>query len=113
MSPGAGLGVRFSNSASAIGHKYLYANRSVSGSMSSFGSSFRARSSRDLKSGEGSGAVGGLSREQLRAWAREVGFDEAGLVAIPHLEEDRDAIRFEEWLRAGRAGTMRYLERVD
>jgi len=81
--------------------------------MSSFGSSFRARSSRDLKSGEGSGAVGGLSREQLRAWAREVGFDEAGLVAIPHLEEDRDAIRFEEWLRAGRAGTMRYLERVD
>jgi len=54
-----------------------------------------------------------LSREQVRAWAREVGFAEAGLVAIPHLEEDRDAIRFEEWLRAGRAGTMHYLERAD
>jgi epoxyqueuosine reductase len=81
--------------------------------MSSFGSSFLARSSQDLKSGEGSGAVGGLSREQVRAWAREAGFDEAGLVALPHAEEDRDAMRFEEWLRAGRGGTMRYLERAD
>ena len=35
------------------------------------------------------------------------------MVAIPHREAERDAIRFEEWLRAGRAGTMRYLERAD
>jgi epoxyqueuosine reductase len=41
------------------------------------------------------------------------GFSEAGLVALPHENADRDAQRFEEWVRAGRAGTMRYLERAD
>jgi len=81
--------------------------------MSSIGSSFLASSSQDSKPSEGSGAARSLSREQVCAWAREVGFDEAGVVAIPHIHEDRDAIRFEEWLRAGRAGTMRYLERAD
>jgi epoxyqueuosine reductase len=81
--------------------------------MSSFGFNSPARSSQDSKPSERSGAAGSLSREQVRAWAREVGFDEAGLVAIPHMEEDRDASRFEEWLRAGRAGTMHYLERAN
>lgn len=52
-----------------------------------------------------------LSREQVRAWAREAGFTQAGLVALPHADEERDAGRFEEWVKAGRAGTMGYLER--
>jgi epoxyqueuosine reductase len=54
-----------------------------------------------------------LSREQTRALALDAGFTEAGLVALPHDHEQRDAARFEDWLQAGRAGTMRYLERRD
>jgi epoxyqueuosine reductase len=50
-------------------------------------------------------------RVQARALALEAGFAEAGLVALPHIHQERDAERFEEWVRAGRAGTMRYLER--
>ena len=52
-----------------------------------------------------------LTREAARALALAAGFAEAGLVAIPYAEEERDASRFAEWVRAGRAGTMRYLER--
>lgn len=54
-----------------------------------------------------------LHREQVRAWAREAGFTEAGVVAIPYADEGRDAGRFEEWVRAGRAGTMDYLKRTE
>jgi epoxyqueuosine reductase len=54
----------------------------------------------------------GLSREQARAWALEAGFAEAGLVALPHAQEARDAARFEEWVQAGHAGTMQYLKRT-
>ena len=54
----------------------------------------------------------GLSKEQARALALEAGFNEAGLVALPYANQERDAARFEEWVRAGRAGTMRWLERV-
>ena len=53
-----------------------------------------------------------LSGEQVRAWALEAGFDEAGLVALPYADEGRDAGRFEEWVRAGRAGSMGYLKRT-
>ena len=52
-----------------------------------------------------------LSRERARGLALEAGFAEAGLVALPHAHQERDAARFEEWVRAGRAGSMRYLER--
>jgi len=52
-----------------------------------------------------------LSRERARALALEAGFAEAGLAALPHTQQERDAARFEEWVRAGRAGSMRYLER--
>jgi epoxyqueuosine reductase len=52
-----------------------------------------------------------LTREDVCALALEAGFVEAGLVALPHGNQERDATRFEEWVRAGRAGTMRYLER--
>jgi len=50
---------------------------------------------------------------QIRAWAMEAGFSEAGTVAIPHVDEERNAARFEEWIAAGRAGTMNYLKRTD
>jgi epoxyqueuosine reductase len=53
----------------------------------------------------------GLEHERVRAWALEAGFAEAGLIALPHAEEDRDAGRFEQWVKAGHAGTMTYLER--
>jgi epoxyqueuosine reductase len=33
------------------------------------------------------------------------------VVALPYAAEERDAVRFEEWVDAGNAGTMRYLER--
>ena len=55
----------------------------------------------------------GWSREHARKLALEAGFNEAGLVALPHANEERDAARYEEWVRAGRAGTMRYLERTE
>jgi epoxyqueuosine reductase len=54
-----------------------------------------------------------LACEQARSLALGVGFTEAGLVALPQAQEDRDAARFKDWLGAGRAGTMHYLERVD
>jgi epoxyqueuosine reductase len=53
----------------------------------------------------------GLEGEPVRAWALELGFSEAGLVALPYAEEERNASRFEEWVKAGHAGTMGYLER--
>ncbi len=56
-------------------------------------------------------ALGGLTPEQARDFALEAGFQEAGLVALPHAAEARDAERFREWVAAGRAGTMGYLER--
>ena len=37
----------------------------------------------------------------------------AGLVALPHAEESRDASRFTSWIAEGHAGTMQYLERVN
>jgi epoxyqueuosine reductase len=54
---------------------------------------------------------GQLTREQARALALEAGFDEAGLVVLPYAAEARDAERFREFVAAGRAGTMAYLER--
>jgi len=56
-------------------------------------------------------AVPVLTAEWARTLALEAGFAEAGVVALPYLKEARDAARFEEWLGAGRAGTMRYLSR--
>jgi epoxyqueuosine reductase len=51
--------------------------------------------------------------QQARALALASGFSEAGLVALPHANEARDAVRFEQWLHAGSAGTMHYLARRD
>ncbi len=57
-------------------------------------------------------AASGLERERARALALAAGFTEAGLVALPYADEERDAGRFAAWVRAGRAGTMQYLERT-
>jgi epoxyqueuosine reductase len=54
-----------------------------------------------------------LTRERARALALEAGFHEAGVVALPHPDEARDAKRFADFVDAGRAGSMRYLERRD
>ncbi|MGB6973980.1 MAG: tRNA epoxyqueuosine(34) reductase QueG [Terracidiphilus sp.] len=54
---------------------------------------------------------GGLRDEEVRAAALRAGFAEAGLAALPHAAAELDASRFEEWVEAGCAGTMHYLER--
>jgi epoxyqueuosine reductase len=54
-----------------------------------------------------------LKHDQVRAWALDAGFTEAGLVALPHHSESRDADRFTQWINAGRAGTMQYMERAN
>jgi epoxyqueuosine reductase len=69
------------------------------------------------QSGTGAGSGDGseliyLSRAEVRSFAVDAGFDEAGLVALPYGESLRDAVRYEEWVRAGRAGSMQYLERT-
>jgi epoxyqueuosine reductase len=45
--------------------------------------------------------------------AKECGFSDARLVALPHAEESRDASRFTAWVGAGHSGSMKYLSRVD
>ena len=52
-----------------------------------------------------------LSRERVRKLALEAVFTDAGVAALPHTNEERDAARFEEWIAQGRAGMMQYLER--
>jgi epoxyqueuosine reductase len=49
----------------------------------------------------------------IRALALETGFSDAGLVALPHADEALAASRFEDWIHAGRAGSMHYLTRRD
>ena len=68
---------------------------------------------RERDSAAGESPVTKLSRELARALALEAGFSEAGVVALPYAYQERDGARFEEWVKAGRAGTMRYLERKD
>ena len=53
-----------------------------------------------------------FNRDQVRNLALEAGFSEAGLVSLPYQYESRDAARYEEWVRAGRAATMHYLART-
>ncbi|HEY1767541.1 MAG TPA: tRNA epoxyqueuosine(34) reductase QueG [Terracidiphilus sp.] len=54
-----------------------------------------------------------LARERVRSLAVEARFDEAGIIGLPYAEEARDALRFREWIGAGRAGSMHYLKRAD
>jgi epoxyqueuosine reductase len=52
-----------------------------------------------------------LSHAQARSLALAAEFSEAGLIALPHGDEARDAARFEQWIGQGNAGSMHYLER--
>ncbi len=52
-----------------------------------------------------------LHGPQVRSWAIEAGFTEAGMVPLPYNSTERDAGRFEERIAAGTAGSMHYLER--
>jgi epoxyqueuosine reductase len=53
-----------------------------------------------------------LNANHARQLALTCGFSEAGAVPLPHAAAERDATRFAQWIRDGRAGTMRYLERT-
>jgi epoxyqueuosine reductase len=48
----------------------------------------------------------------MRSLAHEAGFNDAGLVSLPHTHETRDAERYKSWVTEGRAGTMNYLRRA-
>jgi epoxyqueuosine reductase len=77
-----------------------YANRRAAGSMT------------DSASCAEPGLPTNLTRERVRTGALEAGFAEAGLVVLPHADEERDAARFAEWVGAGRSGSMNYLART-
>jgi epoxyqueuosine reductase len=83
-----------------IGHNVYYVKRSAIGSVVNS----------DLATAP---VRSGLDPAQVRSVATSIGFAEAGLVALPHAAQDRDAARFAEWVGAGRAGTMGYLGRLD
>jgi epoxyqueuosine reductase len=57
--------------------------------------------------------ITGLTADQARAFALDAGFSEAGLVVLPYADEARNATRFAQWVKAGRAGSMSYLTRMD
>ena len=54
-----------------------------------------------------------LNPARACALALEAGFAEAGVVGLPWEGEPREGERFAEWIAAGRAGAMQYLERRD
>jgi epoxyqueuosine reductase len=54
-----------------------------------------------------------VSHNVLRASAVNSGFTEAGIVALPHSNDTRDARRFANWIDENRAGTMQYLKRTN
>ena len=54
-----------------------------------------------------------LSYNGVRVHAVNAGFTEAGVVALPHAEEARDADRFTTWIDGGNAGEMQYLGRAN
>jgi len=60
-----------------------------------------------------SGEAPSLSRKMAQTLALEAGFSEAGVTAVPQDTAERDAERFEQWVRAGKAGTMQYLKRTE
>jgi epoxyqueuosine reductase len=53
------------------------------------------------------------TQEGVRRLAKNAGFAEAGMVALPHPESERDAARFAEFVEQGHAGAMQYLSRRD
>jgi len=54
-----------------------------------------------------------LTRDRVRALAIDAGFSEAGVVVLPHTNDERDAERFTHWIQSGRSGSMKYLARTN
>ena len=54
-----------------------------------------------------------VSHNEVRELAVNSGFSDAGVIALPHANESRDAERFTTWIDAKRAGTMQYLKRTN
>ncbi|HEY3706522.1 MAG TPA: tRNA epoxyqueuosine(34) reductase QueG [Terracidiphilus sp.] len=54
-----------------------------------------------------------IHTDGIRALAVNSGFSHAGVVALPHAHDARDAERFADWINSGRAGTMEYLKRAN
>ena len=55
-------------------------------------------------------------QSRIDDWARQAGFDAAGIAAVPEPgspEDQAERTRFEGWVDAGRAGEMVYLKRRD
>jgi epoxyqueuosine reductase len=55
-------------------------------------------------------------QSRIDDWARQAGFDAAGVAAVPapgSAEDQAERNRFEDWVDAGRAGEMEYLKRRD
>ena len=55
--------------------------------------------------------LGGFTPSLARELALKAGFAEAGIVALPYLQEEREAENFRAWIAAGRSGSMQYLAR--
>ena len=53
-----------------------------------------------------------LNAKRARALALDCGFSEAGVISLPYAAAERDGQRFEQWIEAGRAGAMGYLQRT-
>ena len=88
---------------------FYYAKSSARGSMKNFSPSLGPVS----VDGDRQTMQPALHPVDARRWALDAGFHEAGVVALPHAQEDRDAGRYADWIDDGRAGSMRYLERRD
>jgi epoxyqueuosine reductase len=54
-----------------------------------------------------------LTRNHVRALAIDAGFSDAGVVVLPHTNDERDAERFTHWIQSGRSGSMKYLARTN
>ncbi|HEX3986881.1 MAG TPA: tRNA epoxyqueuosine(34) reductase QueG [Acidobacteriaceae bacterium] len=57
-----------------------------------------------------------LAPDRMEALARAAGFTTAGIAAVPEpgsAEDEEERARYEEWIEAGRAGEMQYLQRRD
>jgi epoxyqueuosine reductase len=54
-----------------------------------------------------------LCQSAIRSLANTAGFNEAGIVGLPHCQTERDAARFADFIEKGRAGSMHYLARRD
>jgi epoxyqueuosine reductase len=53
---------------------------------------------------------GRLEAVKVRVLALQAGFSDAGVVALPYVDEAQEGARYAAWVAAGRAGAMQYME---